>query len=194
MSPLLSMRAPISVNVRLLGACGVMAVSALVVALGAGTDRPTAAVPACLAVGAVCAALVAHLLFASARTVADPRLLWMSAGVTVAFAGLVATLLGQSTISPNGGPISQAEDSLAARYVIWHVALLVAGAVAVTAVHARPRELIACGCRIPGASHYPRTRTRLSPSSRLPTTIARPPPRRPAKRLCRAARPSRNRL
>jgi EAL domain-containing protein (putative c-di-GMP-specific phosphodiesterase class I) len=145
MSPLLSMRAPISVNVRLLGACGVMAVSALVVALGAGTDRPTAAVPACLAVGAVCAALVAHLLFASARTVNDPRLLWMSAGVTVAFAGLVATLLGQPSISPQGGPISQAEDSLAARYVIWHAALLVAGVIAVTAVRTRPRELVAFG-------------------------------------------------
>ena len=145
MSPLLSMRAPISVNVRLLGACGVMAVAALVVALGAGTDQPTAAVPACLAVGAVCAALVAHLLFASARTVADPRLLWMSAGVTVAFAGLVATLLGQPSISPKGGPISQSEDALAARYVIWHVALLAAGAIAVSAVRARPREIIAFG-------------------------------------------------
>jgi EAL domain-containing protein (putative c-di-GMP-specific phosphodiesterase class I) len=145
MSPLLSMRAPISVNVRLLGACGVMAVSALVVALGAGTDEPTAAVPACLAVGAVCAALVAHLLFASARAVADPRLLWMSAGVTVAFAGMVATLLGQPTISPHDGPISQAEDSLAARYVIWHVALLAAGAIAVSAIRTRPRELVAFG-------------------------------------------------
>jgi hypothetical protein len=121
-----------------------MAVSALVVALGAGTDQPTAAVPACLAVGAVCAALVAHLLFASARTVADPRLMWMSAGVTVAFAGMVATLLGQPTISPHG-PISQAEDSLAARYVIWHVALLAAGAIAVSAMRTRPRELFAFG-------------------------------------------------
>jgi EAL domain-containing protein (putative c-di-GMP-specific phosphodiesterase class I) len=145
MSPLLSMRAPISVNVRLLAACGVMALCAIVVALGAGTDEPTAAVPACLAVGAVCAALVAHLLFASARTVRDPRLLWMSAGVTVAFAGLVATLLGQPTISPHGGPISQGEDALAARYVIWHVALLAAGAIAVSAIRARPRELLAFG-------------------------------------------------
>jgi EAL domain-containing protein (putative c-di-GMP-specific phosphodiesterase class I) len=144
MSPLLSMRAPISVNVRLLGACGVMAVSALVVALGAGTDKPTAAVPACLAVGAVCAALVAHLLFASARTVSDPRLMWISAGVTVAFVGLVTTLLGQPTISPQG-PISQAEDALAARFVIWHLALLAAGAIAVSAVRTRPRELVAFG-------------------------------------------------
>jgi EAL domain-containing protein (putative c-di-GMP-specific phosphodiesterase class I) len=145
MSPLLSMRAPISVNVRLLGACGVMALCALVVALGAGADEPTAAVPACLAVGAVCAALVAHLLYASARAIADPRLLWMSAGVTVAFAGLVATLLGQPTISPHGGPISQAEDALAARYVIWHVALLAAGVMAVSAIRTRPRELVAFG-------------------------------------------------
>ena len=145
MSPLLSMRAPISVNVRLLGACAVMALAAFVVAVGAGADEPTAAVPACLAVGAVCAALVAHLLFASARTVSDMRLLWMSAGVTVAFAGLVATLLSQPTISPHGGPISQGEDAMAARYVLWHMALLVTGVIAVAGVRARPRELVAFG-------------------------------------------------
>jgi EAL domain-containing protein (putative c-di-GMP-specific phosphodiesterase class I) len=145
MSPLLSTRAPVSVNVRLLGACGVMALAAAVVALSAGTDRPTAAVPACLAVGCVCAALVAHLLHASARTVNDPRLLWISAGVTVALFGLIATLLGQPTVAPNGGPLSQAQDSLAATYVIWHLALLVSGLLAVTAVRTRPRELLAFG-------------------------------------------------
>jgi EAL domain-containing protein (putative c-di-GMP-specific phosphodiesterase class I) len=144
MSPLLSMRAPVSVNIRLLGACGVTAPIAAVVAVSAGTGRPSAAVPACLAIGAVCAAMVAHLLHASARTVDDPRLLWISAGVTVAFAGLVATLLGQPTIAP-GGPVSQGEDSLAAVYMIWHLALLVAGLLAVTAVRTRPRELLAFG-------------------------------------------------
>ena len=145
MSPLLSMRASISVNARLLGACAVTALIALIVAFGAGSDQPTAVVPACLAVGAVCAALVAHLLFASARAVSDVRLLWMSAGVTVAFAGLVSTLLGQPNISPHGGPISQGEDAMAARYVLWHLALLVAGIVAVAGVRARPRELLAFG-------------------------------------------------
>jgi EAL domain-containing protein (putative c-di-GMP-specific phosphodiesterase class I) len=139
------MRAPVSVNMRLLGACGVTALIAAVAAVSAGTHRPTAAVPACLAIGVVCAALVAHLLHASARTVDDPRLLWMSAGVTVAFAGLIATLLGQPTVAPNVGPISQAEDSLAATYVIWHVALLAAGALAVMGIRTRPRELFAFG-------------------------------------------------
>jgi EAL domain-containing protein (putative c-di-GMP-specific phosphodiesterase class I) len=145
MSPLLSLRAPVTVNRRLLGACGVTALVAAVVAVSAGTDRPTAAVPACLAIGCVCAALVAHLLHASARTVGDARLLWMSAGVTVAVAGLIATLLGQPTIAPRGGPISQNEDSLAATYVIWHAGLLAAGAIAVTAIRTRPRELFAFG-------------------------------------------------
>jgi EAL domain-containing protein (putative c-di-GMP-specific phosphodiesterase class I) len=144
MSPLLSMRAPVSVNLRLLGACAVTALIAAVVAVSAGTDRPTAAVPACLAIGCVCAALVAHLLHASARTVDDPRLLWISAGVTVALAGLAATLLGQPTIAPSG-PLSQAQDSLAATYIIWHAALLAAGALAVVGVRARPRELLAFG-------------------------------------------------
>jgi EAL domain-containing protein (putative c-di-GMP-specific phosphodiesterase class I) len=143
MSPLLSMRAPVSVNVRLLGAGGITGLVAIVVAAGAGTGRPTAAVPACLAIGCVCAALMAHLLFASARAVSDTRLLWVCAGVTVAFAGLVASLLSQPTITPSGGALSQGEDAMAARYVIWHMALLIAGLVAVARVRARPRELVA---------------------------------------------------
>jgi EAL domain-containing protein (putative c-di-GMP-specific phosphodiesterase class I) len=145
MSPLLSMRAPVSVNVRLLGACGITGLIAIVVAIGAGSDEPTAAVPACLAVGCVCAALMAHLMFASARAVGDTRLLWVSAGVTVAFAGLVATLLSQPTISPHDGPLSQGEDAMASRYIIWHLALLIAGGVAVAGVRSRPRELLAFG-------------------------------------------------
>jgi EAL domain-containing protein (putative c-di-GMP-specific phosphodiesterase class I) len=143
MSPLLSMRAPVSVNMRLLGACGVTALIATVVAVTAGTGRPTAAVPACLAVGCVCAAIVAHLLHASARTVDDPRLLWISAGVTVAVAGLLATLLALPNVY--GGPLSHAEDSLAAIYLIWHAALLAAGLLAVASVRTRPRELVAFG-------------------------------------------------
>src|ERR1044071_8631670 len=109
MSPLLSMRAPVSVNVRLLGACGITGLIAILIAVGAGTDRPTAAVPAGLAIGCVCAALMAPLLFAAARAVSDTRLLWVSAGVTVAFAGLVATLLSQPTISPRDGAIRSEE-------------------------------------------------------------------------------------
>jgi EAL domain-containing protein (putative c-di-GMP-specific phosphodiesterase class I) len=146
MSPLLSTRAPVSVNLRLLGACAVTAVVATVVALSAGSGaRPTAVVPACLAVGCVCAALVGHLLHASARTVDDARLLWMSAGVTVAFAGLVLDLFGQPTIFPDGGPVEQGADSSAARFLVWHVALLAAGALALADVRARPRELLAFG-------------------------------------------------
>ena len=122
------------------------AVAATVVALSAGGGaRPTAAVPACLAVGCVCAALVGHLLHASARAVDDARLLWMSAGVTVAFAGLVLNLFGQPTIFPGGGLVEQGADSSAARFLIWHVALLAAGALALADVRARPRELLAFG-------------------------------------------------
>jgi EAL domain-containing protein (putative c-di-GMP-specific phosphodiesterase class I) len=145
MSPLLSSRAPVSVNARLLAACAVTAAFAVLVAFSAGANRPTAAVPAALAVGCVCAALVAHLLFATARAVTDSRLLWMSAGVTVAFAALVADVLGQRTIFFAGGPVEQAVDAVAARYLIWHVALLAAGVLAVTGVRARPRALLAFG-------------------------------------------------
>src|SRR4029078_1563487 len=101
MSPRLSMRAPVSVNARLLGACGIAGLIAVVVAIGAGSDKPTAAVPACLAVGCVRPALLGHLMFAPARAVGDSRLLWVSAGVTVAFAGLVATLLSQPNLTPH---------------------------------------------------------------------------------------------
>jgi hypothetical protein len=124
MSPLLSTRAPVSVNLRLLGAGAVTAAVALVVALNAGGGaRPTAAVPACLAVGAVCAALVGHLMHASARTVDDCRLHWIAAGVTVAFVGLLLNVFAQPTILAGGGPVEQGPDSAAARYLIWHTAL-----------------------------------------------------------------------
>ena len=134
-----------SVNLRLLAACAVMAAAAGVVAVSAGTDEPTAAVPATLAIGAVCAALMGHLLHASARTVHDDRLRWMSVGVTIAFAGLVLNLLSQPTIFPGGGFIDQGADAGAARYLIWHVALLATGVLAVLNVTARPRELLAFG-------------------------------------------------
>ena len=146
MSPLLSLRAPVSVNARLLAACAVTAAVAVVVALSAGSGaRPTAAVPACLAVGCVCAALVGHLTHASARTVDDSRLLWMSAGVTVAFAGLVMELFGQRSILADGGLVAQGADNSAARFVIWHVALLAAGGLGLAGIRARPRELLAFG-------------------------------------------------
>jgi len=143
---MLSARAPVSVNLRLLGACAVAALFAGIVAFSAGsTNRPTAAVPAALAVGGVCAALVGHLLFATARTVNDSRLLWMSAGVTIAFVGLVLNLLGQPTIFLTGGPVEQSADATAARYLIWHVGLLAAGVLAVTGVRARLRDVVAFG-------------------------------------------------
>jgi EAL domain-containing protein (putative c-di-GMP-specific phosphodiesterase class I) len=146
MSPVLSLRAPVSVNARLLAACLVTAAVAFIVALSAGgSARPTAAVPACLAVGCVCAALVGHLTHASARTVGDSRLLWMSAGVTVAFAGLVMEVFGQRSILADGGPVAQGADNSAARFVIWHVALLAAGGLGLASVRARPRELLAFG-------------------------------------------------
>jgi EAL domain-containing protein (putative c-di-GMP-specific phosphodiesterase class I) len=146
MSPLLSSRAPVSVNLRLLAAGAVTAALAALVAIGVGGNaRPSAAIPACLAVGCVCAALIGHLMFASARTVNDSRLLWISAGVTVAFAGLVLNIFGQPTIFVDGGPVSQGADSSAAVYLIWHAALLLAGVLALANVRVRPRELLAFG-------------------------------------------------
>ena len=143
MSPLLSVRAPVSVNARLLAACAVTAGLAALVALSAGGRAETsAAVPVTLAIGAVCAALVAHLLHASARAVTDHRLRWIAAGVTVALAGLVAAVLGQPALFPDGGLVDQGADAAAARYLIWHAALLTAGALALAGVRARPKMLV----------------------------------------------------
>src|SRR4051794_41552640 len=123
MSPLLSMRAPVSVNVRLLAACGIAGLIAVVVAIGAGSDKPTAAVPACLAVGCVCAALMGHLLFASARAVGDTRLLWVSAGGTPPVARVVPALLGPPHPTPPHAPgqLSPGAGFHAPPDVLWHL-------------------------------------------------------------------------
>src|SRR3954454_14072804 len=144
MSPLLTSRPSVSVTLRLLAACAVTALAALVVALAGGGTASSAAVPACLAIGCVCAALVGHMIHASARAASDPRLLWISAGVTVAFAGLVFSLLASYALFPGGGLVTQDGDAGVARYLVWHLALGVAGLLALVATP-RPRALAAFG-------------------------------------------------
>ncbi len=144
MSPLLTTRPSGSVTRRLVAACLAMAALAVVIALSAGEyGRPSGAAPAFLAAGAVCAALVAYLLAASARAVGDPRMRWMAAGSAVACAGMLAGMLGQPTIFPTGGPVSQSADALSARYLIWHAALAVAAVLAVAGVRPTPGRLAA---------------------------------------------------
>jgi EAL domain-containing protein (putative c-di-GMP-specific phosphodiesterase class I) len=144
MSPLLTARPSVSVTLRLLAACAVTALAALVVALAGGGTASSAAVPSCLAIGLVCAALVGHMTYASARAASDPRLLWISAGVTVAFAGLVLSLLASYALFPGGGLVTQAGDAGVARYLVWHLALGAAGALALFAAP-RPRAIAAFG-------------------------------------------------
>jgi EAL domain-containing protein (putative c-di-GMP-specific phosphodiesterase class I) len=144
MSPLLNTRPSERVMHRLLAACGVMAALAIVIAISAGDyGRPTGATPAFLGAGAVCAALVAYLLAASARAVGDPRLVWMAAGSAVACAGLFASILGLPTIFPTGGPVAQTADALAARYVVWHAGLAAAAVLAVAGVRPTPGRIAA---------------------------------------------------
>jgi EAL domain-containing protein (putative c-di-GMP-specific phosphodiesterase class I) len=144
MSPLLTTRPSVSVTLRLLAACAVTALAALVVALAGGGTASSAAVPSCLAIGLVCAALVGHMTYASARAASDPRLLWISAGATVAFAGLVFSLLASYALFPGGGLVTQDGDAGVARYLVWHLALGVAGALALVAAP-RPRAIAAFG-------------------------------------------------
>lgn len=132
-SPLLNTRPSQQVMYRLVAACLVMGLVAVVIAIGAGDyGRPSGASPAFLAVGAVCAALVAYLLAASARAVADPKLCWMAAGAAIACAGLLLSLLGSPTIFPSGGFVEQSADASAARYVVWHTGLAAAALLAVS--------------------------------------------------------------
>ena len=143
MSPLLTMRPSVSVTRKLVGACLVMAAVAVVTAISAGdTGRPAGATPAFLAIGAVCSATVAYLLFASARAVEDARLRWMAAGVAIACVGLVVSLAGQAAVFPDSGPISRTLDAGPARYAVWLAALSLAAVLAVAG--ARPtRERLA---------------------------------------------------
>jgi EAL domain-containing protein (putative c-di-GMP-specific phosphodiesterase class I) len=145
MSPLLTARPSVNVTLRLLAACVVTAGIAVFVAVASADTRGGAAAPACLAVGCTCAALAAHMLFASSRATADGRLAWLSAGVTVGLAGLLTTLFAQSSLFPNGAPISQSPDAGAARYVIWHLAIVASGAIALAGARPRPRALLAFG-------------------------------------------------
>ena len=144
MSPLLSSRPSDAVMQRLLAACGITALVALLIAVSAGdTGRPTAAAPTFLAIGATCSGFLAYLLFASARAVEDCRLRWMAAGVTVACAGLLLTIAGQSTVFTGGTPVNRSPDAGAARYVIWHAALAVAGVLAVLRVAPTRERVVA---------------------------------------------------
>jgi len=143
-SPLLNTRPSERVTHRLLAACLVLAALAVVIAISAGDyGRPSGASPAFMGIGAVCAALVAYLLAASSRQVADPKLCWMAAGSGIACAGLVLSLLGSPTIFPNGGPVSQSADAGAARYLVWHAGLAAAAVLAVTGARPTREHLLA---------------------------------------------------
>jgi EAL domain-containing protein (putative c-di-GMP-specific phosphodiesterase class I) len=144
MSPLLSTRPSEAVTQRLLAACGITALVALLIAVSAGdTGRPTGAAPTFLAAGATTSGFLAYLGFASARAVEDCRLRWMAAGVTVACVGLLLTIAGQSTVFTGGTPVNRNPDAGAARYVIWHAALAAAAIVAVRrAAPSRERMIV----------------------------------------------------
>jgi EAL domain-containing protein (putative c-di-GMP-specific phosphodiesterase class I) len=142
--PLLNTRPSEQVTYRLVAACLVMAALAIVIAISAGDyGRPSGASPAFLGAGTVCAALVAYLLAASARAVADPKLCWMAAGSAIACAGLLLSVLGSPTIFPTGGPVTQSADAGAARYLVWHAGLGAAAVLAVAGARPTRRHLAA---------------------------------------------------
>ncbi len=145
MSPLLTARPSVSVTLRLLAACVVTAVVAAFVPLAGGNGESSAAVPACLTLGIVCAALTSHLLYSSARAMDDGRLAWLSVGTTIAMLGLITTLVALPSVFPDGGPVNQSPDASAARYLIWHAGIVAAGAIALIGVKPTPRKLLIFG-------------------------------------------------
>jgi EAL domain-containing protein (putative c-di-GMP-specific phosphodiesterase class I) len=118
---------------------------AVVVALSVGGDHPTGAEPACIAIAAVCAALVAHMLYASAQPLGDGRLLWISAGVTFALAGLIATGLGMPLLFGETPPLTHGADAMTARYLVWHAGLLCAALLALAGVAPRRKAIATYG-------------------------------------------------
>jgi EAL domain-containing protein (putative c-di-GMP-specific phosphodiesterase class I) len=130
---------------RLLGACLVMAVAAAVVPVLGGDGRSSAAVPACLAIGITCAALISHLLYASAKATGDGRLAWMSVGTTLALIAMALSLFALPSLFPNGGPVSQSADSGSARYLLLHLALIAAAAFALAGWEPKVRSLLIFG-------------------------------------------------
>jgi EAL domain-containing protein (putative c-di-GMP-specific phosphodiesterase class I) len=145
MSPLLTTRPSVSVTIRLVGACVVAVAVAASVPLAGGDGESSAAVPACLALAIVCAALVSHMLYASSAATGDRRLAWLSAGTTVALIGLITSLAALPSLFPDGGPVQQTEDAAAARYLIWHLALVASAAIALAGVDASKRNLLLFG-------------------------------------------------
>jgi len=80
-------------------------------------------------------ALVA-LVIVRSRAVAgdDPRLHWLSTGLSVSLAALVLQLIAFPLFAPEGGPLSSSPDAVAALYLAFHVAL--AGSVLLGALSA----------------------------------------------------------
>jgi hypothetical protein len=145
MSPLLTARPSVSVTLRLLAACLVMTLAAAAVPFLGGDGRSSAAVPAALAIGVVCAALMSHLLFVSSRAIDDPRLAWLSVGTTLALIGLLLTLFALPSLFADGGPVQQSPDAGAGRYLLWHVALIAATVIALAGVEPKLRSLLIFG-------------------------------------------------
>jgi EAL domain-containing protein (putative c-di-GMP-specific phosphodiesterase class I) len=122
-----------------------MVLVAAFVPFAGGDGESGAVVPACLTLGIVCAALLSHLLHASARATGDCRLAWLSVGTTVALLGLLTTLLALPSLFPHQRLVNQSPDASAARYLIWHVWLLASAGIALAGVRASLRNLLSFG-------------------------------------------------
>ena len=69
----------------------------------------------------------------------------MSVGTTLALIGLALTLFALPSLFPDGAPVDQSADAGAARYLLWHLALLAAAAFALAGWEPKLRSLLIFG-------------------------------------------------
>lgn len=107
----------------------VLAGVAYVAALLTGAQPPQGLAVALLAIAPVCAGFALLVLLRGPRHPTDPALQWFTTGLAVAFAALVLQLVSHPTVAPGGGLLHTSDQSNAALFLLFHLALA-AGAVA----------------------------------------------------------------
>lgn len=124
----------------------VLAGVAYIAALLTGVRPPQGLAVALLAVAPVCAGFALLVLLRGPRHPTDPALQWFTSGLAVAFAALVLQLISHPTVAPDGGLLHTSDQSSAALFLLFHLALAggaVAGALGFPPALRRPVTAVA---------------------------------------------------
>ena len=146
MSPLLTARPSVSVTLRLLGACLVMALAAAAVPFFGGDGRSSAAVPAALAIGITCAALdqppAVRLRQGDRRPAAGVAVGRHDAGADRPRCSRCSRSRACSRAADRS---SRAPTRAPRATCVWHVALVAAAGIALAGVEPKLRSLLIFG-------------------------------------------------